>query len=71
MYVFRGLSSDVVVVVSPTQNGACPSLFTVDLKGWTQLEWEDGWIYPNNSGPCRVVTHFWWKTQKCSPRPGV
>lgn len=32
------VSSDVVVVVSPTQNGARSSLFTVHLKGWAQLE---------------------------------
>ncbi len=32
----------MVVVVSPTQNGACSSLFTADLKGWAQLEWGTG-----------------------------
>lgn len=47
---FLSVSSDVVVVLSPTQNGAHSSLFAVDLKGLAQLEWGDGWVYSDNTG---------------------
>lgn len=58
----------MVVVVSPTQNGARSSLFTADLKGWAQLEWGTG-------GSTQIIRAFeaskppLLKIVECGPRP--